>query len=530
MPGRLRPLRFFWVVIVYLTCEALLLVVMFGLWIASGFGWRLRTPYFEGIHYDLVQGTMWVFFREARRVLRLTIESEGPGPLDAPPAGRSWSAAGTPGPGDSFVLIHTLMAWYDREPRVVLKDTLAWDPMISVVLNRIPARFITPNPGPDEDLEAQIAELATGLDENDAFVIFPEGGNFTPQRRQKAIDRLRRLGMERMAQRAEQMIHVLAPRPGGFLAALDAAPGRRRRAGRAHRPGPHGHRRRGLARAADGQADHHALVADPARRDPGRPRGADRVALRLVGADRRLDRREPAGGDLHRPVLTRRAATSASSTSTTSAGSSGVVTGCGDSAWSAIASPARRRPRRPRSPSAPGWAPASGAGVGEYDDCQLSLSLPPLRRVATNAAAGRDAGEQHQLLSLLPFFFLGSATSATLSAAASAPAAAFSAAYAAPSAIFSAATAAPAAIAGPALSRASARYGAALALASAMTGPPCSCASASDRAGLVAGRGDRGLELRLDLVDVLAHRVAGLVEDRLVLPQTHGASSRRVPG
>ena len=33
---------------------------MFGLWIASGFGARLRTPYFEGIHYDLVQGLMWV--------------------------------------------------------------------------------------------------------------------------------------------------------------------------------------------------------------------------------------------------------------------------------------------------------------------------------------------------------------------------------------------------------------------------------------------------------------------------------------
>jgi 1-acyl-sn-glycerol-3-phosphate acyltransferase len=223
VPGRLRPLRFFWIVIVYLTCEAVLLVVMFGLWIASGFGWRLRTPYFEGIHYDLVQGTMWVFFREARRVLRLTIESEGPGPLEH--AGRPiLVCCRHAGPGDSFVLIHTLMAWYGREPRVVLKDTLAWDPMISVVLNRIPARFITPNPGPTEDLEAQIAELATGLDGNDAFVIFPEGGNFTPQRRQKAIDRLHKLGMERMAQRAEQMIHVLAPRPGGFLAALDAAP------------------------------------------------------------------------------------------------------------------------------------------------------------------------------------------------------------------------------------------------------------------------------------------------------------------
>ena len=55
-------------------------------------------------------------------------------------------------------------------------------------------------------------------------MIFPEGGNFTPQRRQRGIDRLRKLGMERMARRAEAMTNVLAPRPGGFLAALDAAP------------------------------------------------------------------------------------------------------------------------------------------------------------------------------------------------------------------------------------------------------------------------------------------------------------------
>jgi 1-acyl-sn-glycerol-3-phosphate acyltransferase len=223
LPGHWRPLRIAWLMILYLVCESVMLVILFGLWISSGFGRRVRTPYFEGIHYDLVQGTMWVFFREARRVLRLTIESEGPGPLEH--AGRPiLVCCRHAGPGDSFVLIHTLMAWYAREPRVVLKDTLAWDPMISVVLSRIPARFITPNPGPAEDLEAQIAELATGLDDNDAFVIFPEGGNFTPQRRQRAIDRLHRLGMDRMAQRAEQMIHVLAPRPGGFLAALDAAP------------------------------------------------------------------------------------------------------------------------------------------------------------------------------------------------------------------------------------------------------------------------------------------------------------------
>ena len=42
-----------------------------------------------------------------------------------------------------------------------------------MLLGRLPARFITPNPREGEDLESQIAALATGLDENDAFVIFP---------------------------------------------------------------------------------------------------------------------------------------------------------------------------------------------------------------------------------------------------------------------------------------------------------------------------------------------------------------------
>ncbi len=223
LPGRWRALRLLWLTIAALTCESLLLLVMLGLWFSAGFGRRLRTPYFEGIHYDLVQGTTWVFFREARRVLALRIETDGPSP-DAHPGVPILVACRHAGPGDSFILIHALMHWYAREPRVVLKDTLAWDPVIDVLLNRIPARFITPSPGAGEDLETQITELAHGLDENDAFVIFPEGGNFTPERRQRAIDRLHRLGMDRMALRAESMTHVLAPRPGGFIAALDGAP------------------------------------------------------------------------------------------------------------------------------------------------------------------------------------------------------------------------------------------------------------------------------------------------------------------
>jgi 1-acyl-sn-glycerol-3-phosphate acyltransferase len=221
LPGRWRALRLLWIFVMYAVIEALLLVVLFGFWFATGFGRTVRSAYWQGVHYDLVEGVMWVFFREAKRVLNLDIVTDGPTP-DAHPGLPILVCCRHAGPGDSFVLIHALMHWYAREPRVVLKNTLAWDPAIDVLLHRVPARFITPAGG--EGLEEQIADLASGLDENDAFVIFPEGGNFTESRRTRGIERLRKLGLDRMAERAEAMTNVLAPRPGGFIAALDAAP------------------------------------------------------------------------------------------------------------------------------------------------------------------------------------------------------------------------------------------------------------------------------------------------------------------
>jgi 1-acyl-sn-glycerol-3-phosphate acyltransferase len=222
--GRLRPLRLLWVAILHLVMESLMLLELFGLWIASGFGWKIRSPYFERIHYDIVETYLSVFYREARRVLRLSIDVDGPTP-DAFPGEPLLVCCRHAGPGDSFILLHALMNWYRREPRVVLKDTLAWDPAVDVILNRLPSRFISPAPGAGgDDVEREIAALATDLDDNDAFVIFPEGGNFTPRRRIRRIESLRRRGHATMADRAEKLQHVLAPKPGGVLAALEAAP------------------------------------------------------------------------------------------------------------------------------------------------------------------------------------------------------------------------------------------------------------------------------------------------------------------
>jgi len=222
LPGRLRALRVLWLVVLHLVLEAFLLIWMLALWVLSGFGRAMRTPRFERAHYDLVQAYLLIMLREAGRVLRLRVVVEGPEPD---------SYTGRPlvvfcrhaGPGDSFLLAHALVNWYDREPRIVMKDTLQWDPAIDVLLNRLPNRFISTT-GMRAGIDETIRVLATGLDDNDAFVIFPEGGNFTARRRARAIAHLREKGLLGEADKAERMRHVLAPKPGGVVAALAAAP------------------------------------------------------------------------------------------------------------------------------------------------------------------------------------------------------------------------------------------------------------------------------------------------------------------
>jgi 1-acyl-sn-glycerol-3-phosphate acyltransferase len=223
-PGHLRPLRVLWVATLYLVVETALLAALAGLWVASGFGLLVRSPPFQRRHYGLVRWCLRVMYRQATRVLRVTVRVEGPRPDEY--RGRPLLVfCRHAGPGDSFLLTHALVNWYAREPRIVLKAALQWDPALDVLLNRLPNTFISPDPARRGELaEAEITALATGLDGDDAFVIFPEGGNFTERRRRRAIDRLRRLGMHRMARRAERMRHVVAPRPGGVAAALAAAP------------------------------------------------------------------------------------------------------------------------------------------------------------------------------------------------------------------------------------------------------------------------------------------------------------------
>lgn len=227
LPGRLRVPRALWMASFYVLWDAACLVALLGLWIGSGFGWAIHRPAFERAHYRLARHMLQVLFWQVRWTLRLRI--------DVVDADLGTVLTGTPvvvasrhaGPGDSFILVHALLNWFDREPRIVLKDTLQWDPAIDVLLNRLPTQFVTPRKARRDGAPSQsaaVGDLAEGLGPRGALLIFPEGGNFTPRRRLARIAALRRDGRDGLAVQAEQMTNVMAPHAGGILAALDESP------------------------------------------------------------------------------------------------------------------------------------------------------------------------------------------------------------------------------------------------------------------------------------------------------------------
>ena len=128
------------------------------------------------------------------------------------------------GPGDSFALVHLLLTRYHRGVRIVLKDILQLDPLIDVLLNRLGCCFLASPSGDGEELCAKVAAMAAQLTQREALLLFPEGANWTPHRRRRAIRRLHRDHKSEPARAATLMTNVLPPRPGGVLACLDARP------------------------------------------------------------------------------------------------------------------------------------------------------------------------------------------------------------------------------------------------------------------------------------------------------------------
>ncbi|HJZ27582.1 MAG TPA: 1-acyl-sn-glycerol-3-phosphate acyltransferase, partial [Streptosporangiaceae bacterium] len=226
--GRMRNLRLVSFLAVGLAAEIVTLVLLFGLWIVSGFGGRLQTEPYQSRHYAVVRRFLDAVYRGAERTYGLRVEIDEPEPTGDELAARLTRPvivlSRHAGPGDSLLLVHQLLSVYGRRPRVVMKASLQFDPSLDVLGNRLPNVFVQHRQAGEHIFTEQIERLARGLGPDGALVIFPEGGNWTPHRWRRGIRRLEQKGRPDLAARARDMPNLLPPRPGGTLAAISACP------------------------------------------------------------------------------------------------------------------------------------------------------------------------------------------------------------------------------------------------------------------------------------------------------------------
>jgi 1-acyl-sn-glycerol-3-phosphate acyltransferase len=226
-PG-FRGLRVLWFALVALTGETLTLCGLLGLWVWSGFGWRLRTAVSVRRHYALLGWFMGLMYWAGTSIFGVRVSVDGPGLTVREQA----DLIGHPvivlsrhaGVGDSFLIVHYLLNVYRRQPRVVMTAGLQMDPVVDVAGHRVPNVFVSRGQYGEGVFAEQIGQLAGSMGPGDALVLFPEGGNWTLGRWRSAIARLVRQGRRDLAARAVEMPNVLAPRPGGVVAAITACP------------------------------------------------------------------------------------------------------------------------------------------------------------------------------------------------------------------------------------------------------------------------------------------------------------------
>ena len=221
-PGRVPRLALLGAL--YVVLDALLLMRCAGLWLRHPVAAARDDEDWQEAHLRALRWILATLRSAATSLIGFTITVEEPPdlrPLDGRPV---LVLARHAGPGDSFALVELLLSRYSRRPRIVLKEVLRWDPGLDVVLGRLSACFLPARSDADDDLAERVGGLARGLRGDDAMLLFPEGGNWTPLRYRRALRRLFFRADFGVAADAARNRHVLPPRPAGVLACLAARP------------------------------------------------------------------------------------------------------------------------------------------------------------------------------------------------------------------------------------------------------------------------------------------------------------------
>lgn len=202
--------------VVYLTYEVLGVAGAAWLWCKR----PLRRDRWEEANRRLQRWWTASLVRAARPVLGLRLEVEhvgGPATGPVVVASRHVSIV------DSLLPAQVFGVQGGLRLRYVLTSGLRLDPCLDIVGHRLPNHFVDRGSEDSAGEVAALEALAEGMVAGDAVVIFPEGGLFSPARRDRAEARLRERGSPRV-EVARSLRRLLPPRPAGTLALLRAAP------------------------------------------------------------------------------------------------------------------------------------------------------------------------------------------------------------------------------------------------------------------------------------------------------------------
>ncbi len=125
---------------------------------------------------------------------------------------------------DAVLPVWLLTGLQDRWVHYVMKRELRFDPTLDIYGRRLDNHFISRR-GADSDAEATALHgLSRRARPAAALVIFPEGTYATPARRRRIRGSLARRGSTELVELADELRHLLPPKPAGTLALLAGQP------------------------------------------------------------------------------------------------------------------------------------------------------------------------------------------------------------------------------------------------------------------------------------------------------------------
>lgn len=124
---------------------------------------------------------------------------------------------------DSLVSAWVITSLAGMHPRYVLKRELLVDPCLDIVGNRLANHFLDREASDSQGELHALTRLSTGMGPHDVAVIFPEGTRASPQKRERAMQKLTERDPLR-AERLRSLQHLLPPRPAGSAALIGGSP------------------------------------------------------------------------------------------------------------------------------------------------------------------------------------------------------------------------------------------------------------------------------------------------------------------